>query len=321
MVGNGTASDRPPFDVLKARIGATPIRPAEALGRQLKIPNLFLKDETTNPSGTMFDRLSLVQVEAAIKGGHKTISVAAQDPRGVSLAILARSAGLECVVHVPEQASERWAVEARAANATVVRTRGFFFDAVERSAAESAEHDWYNASPAAGSEKQRVDAYAPMSKEILDGLKASPGVVAIPTRDGTAVAGLWAGFDRLKRRPKVLAATSKMGNPIVWSLAQGINECIDLDPKDVFPSATSEPLATHKAADGDAAVKAVRASGGWGYAASDEELENLARQLERTENVRVLPAAAAGIAALHFAARFARLDATAPCVAILTSRV
>lgn len=320
MSGNGSQTAREPFDVLKQRVGSTPLRPANVLGRQLKIPNLFLKDECANPSGSMFDRASLVHVEEANRAGQKTVVTAAQDPRGVSLALFAHAAGLECVVHVPEQASDRWAVEAKAAGARIIRTSGAFADVVAQAKAEAETNNWFDATPAAADATSRFDAYAGIAEELVKDMPDGPAVVAVPTRDGTGVAGLWSGFQRLGRSPKLVAATSKMGNPIVWSLAHGDDRCTDLDPRQVFPSALSEPLATHRSVDGDAAVKAVRASGGWGYAAADAELESLAKQLQRTENVNALPAAAAGIAALHFAAKFSRIEPDVTCVAVVTAR-
>lgn len=320
MSGNGSHPDRPPFDVIKRHVGRTPLLPAKVLGRQLKIPNLFLKDEGANPSGSMLDRVSLVQVEEAIRLGRPTIVTASQDPRGVSLAVIARAAGLDCVVHVPEHAADRWAVEAKAAGAQIVRTPGTFVDAVAKAQADASTNDWHDATPAAQPVDARFAAYAGIAHELGKELPEGPAVVAMPTREGTAIAGVWTGFERLRRSPKLVAATSKMGNPIVWSLAQGEDECTDLDPNQVFPSAVSEPLATYKSADGTAAVKAVRASGGWGYAAADAELASVAKQLERTESLVALPAAVAGIAALHFAAKFARLEPDATCVAIITAR-
>ena len=320
MSGNGTRAERPAFDALKRRVGGTPLLPAKVLGRQLKVPNLFLKDEGANPSGSILDRPSLAHVEDAMRRGRSTVVTAAQDPRGVSLALLAGAAGLESVVYVPERAAERWAVEARAAGAKIVRTPGTLVDATTQASRDAQENGWHDATCVGDTATERIEAYAGIADELGKDLPSGRAVVAVPTREGTAITGIWSGFERLRRLPQLVAATSKMGNPIVWSLAQGADDCTDLEPNQIFPSSVSEPLATYKAAHGTSAVKAVRASGGWGYAASDSELESMAKQLERTESVAALPAAVAGIAALHFAAKFGRLEPDVTCVAILTSR-
>lgn len=320
MSTNGSHANALPFDVLRKRVGATPLVEAKTLARQLRIPNLFLKDETKNPTGSIHDRFSLAHVDEALRVGCKTVSFASQDPGAASLAVFARAAGLECVVHVPEAASPRWAVSAQAAGATVVRVKGGLAKAQEASREAAASNQWYDASPPVESNAVRNEAFSALAKEIVAGLGAPPAAVAVPTREGSVVAGLWSGFETLNASPRLIAATSKMGNPIVWSLAQGEDTCTDLDERHVFPSATSEPLATYKSADGTPAVKAVRASNGWGYAASDAELEDLTQQLQRTEQLDALPAATAGIAALHFAAKFARLDAGAKHVAIVTAK-
>lgn len=150
--------------------------------------------------------------------------------------------------------------------------------------------------------------------------------IAVPTRHGATLVEIHEGYEALRASSKgltparLIAASTKMGNPIVWSLARGGLEYEDMSENEVFPSETSEPLATHKAKQGKEAIAAVRATMGWGFAAGDEELENLAKQLLRTEDVDVAPASTAGIAALHFAAKLGRLEEDAPHVAIVYAR-
>jgi threonine synthase len=314
-----------PLDELRTRVGSTPLIEAKVLGRQLRIPNLFLKDEGANPSGSIHDRLSLLRIEAALQAPPKSLGLTCQDPAGKSLAVFAKAAGVACVIDVPEGADDRWATMAEAAGATVRRPSGSL--GALRAAVQGA--DVSDARALDGDAARRFAAVAPVATEIQSTMRGWPDVLAVPTREGTTVAGLWSGVRSAGTRskifpasgtPRIIAATTKMGNPIVWSLAQGFDECKDLDESQVFPSATSEPLATFHARDGNAAVQAVRASNGWGFAAADDELENLAKQLSRTENIEALPAAVAGIAALHFAARFGRLSPTGRHVAVLTAR-
>lgn len=161
----------------------------------------------------------------------------------------------------------------------------------------------------------------------FDALPPRPAAsVAVPTRHGATLVELHQGYERLLRADanrsvaRLIAASTKMGNPIVWSLARNEDRCTDLDEREVWPSEVSQPLATHHAKQGDGAVAAVRASRGWGYAASDTELTGLANQLLRTERLDVAPASTASIAALHFAAKLGRLEPDAPHVAVVYTR-
>ncbi len=58
------------------RIGATPLYPANRLGALLGLRNLFLKDDTVNPSASSKDRASAIVVRRAMDIGADIVSVA-----------------------------------------------------------------------------------------------------------------------------------------------------------------------------------------------------------------------------------------------------
>ncbi|WP_210245184.1 threonine synthase [Martelella alba] len=79
--------------------GGTPLIAAEAFGRSIGIAgNLYLKDESRNPTWSHKDRLNLCVVSAAIASGARGIAVASSGNHGAAAAAYAARAGLPCVV-------------------------------------------------------------------------------------------------------------------------------------------------------------------------------------------------------------------------------
>lgn len=305
---------------LRAAVGNTPLVAAPTLGAQLHIPNLYLKDEGANPSGSVAARWGVAMVDAAQAAGVQGIVAASPGPMGASLAYLAKAAGLQVRLFESTSLSTAWSDRALAQGAKVTRLDDDTLEVVMAAQQAAREQGFLDATPASDP-AARIASYAAIATELRNDLPGWPQAIAVPTREGTCVAGIGRALEAAgASKTRLLAATTKMGNPIVWSLAQHLESCEDLESKNVFPSLTSEPLACYHAHDGDRALKAIRRSGGWGYAGSDAELESLAAQLKQSEGLEALPAGVAGIAALQFAARFGRLEETGTHVAVIAGR-
>jgi threonine synthase len=73
---------------------------------------------------------------------------------------------------------------------------------------------------------------------------------------------------------------------------------VDLKPEQIRDTAVNEPLVNWQSIDGEAALQAVRATGGWATHASDKTMLAYARMIREQEGMSVLPAATAGLIAL-----------------------
>ena len=87
---------RSPFDTsrIPLQIGNTPLYAAERLGQLIGLRNLFLKDDSVNPSASSKDRASAAAVLRALDVGASTVAVASTGNAGSSLACVAAAAGI-----------------------------------------------------------------------------------------------------------------------------------------------------------------------------------------------------------------------------------
>ena len=83
-------------------VGWTPLYRFPLLNRAVGLENLFIKDDTVNPSGSLKDRASAVAIAMAIESGSGAVACASTGNAASSLAVLAASAGLASYIFVPE---------------------------------------------------------------------------------------------------------------------------------------------------------------------------------------------------------------------------
>ncbi len=88
--------DMPPLAV-----GGTPLYTVERLRQRLGMPELWLKDDTRNPSASLKDRASIIAVALA---QGRTVACASTGNAASSLAVQAASVGLPCYIFVPHNA-------------------------------------------------------------------------------------------------------------------------------------------------------------------------------------------------------------------------
>ncbi len=298
-----------PFDGTRIplRIGNTPLYAAERLGRSIGLRNLFLKDDTVNPSASSKDRASAAAVLRAMNMRANVIAVASTGNAGSSLACVAAAAGLQAIVFVPESAPPAKLTQALSFGARVYAVRGNYDDAFDLCLAASSEFGWFN----------RSTGYNPFTREgkkvcaweIWTALEGRvPDRVIVPTGDGNILSGMWKGWCELKsaglidRLPRIDCAQSSNSDAInrTVRMVRGSDvpawDAVELEA--VAASTVADSISVDKPRDGLAAVRAIVESGGEAVSVPDDEILAAIPEIASAAGVFPEPAAAAPWAAL-----------------------
>jgi len=291
-------------DITETDVGDTSLTRARNLEREAGLRQLFLKFEGGNPSGTQKDRIAFAQVRDAMRRGFEAITVATCGNYGAAMALAASLAGLRCIVFIPAGYRSRRVDEMTALGVEIVRVSGDYEAAVAESQARAARDELYDANPGGANTALQLQAYGEIAFEIYDELRDAPAAVAVPVSNGTTLAGIYRGFLSLYRRgktsrlPRMIAGSSHGKNPIVRAFKKNLLSCESLDPSTIRETSVNEPLINWNSLDGDHALQAIRATGGWAGDASDREMLAHARLLRDKQGMSVLPASAAGLIVL-----------------------
>ena len=203
-------------------IGGTPLYAVERLRTYLGMPNLWLKDDTRNPSASLKDRASMI---AVILAEGRTVACASTGNAASSLAVQAAAVGLPCYIFVPHNAPRAKIVQLLMCGATVFAVQGSYDDAFDLCIEACNNFGWYNRNT--GYNPYLVEGKKTVGLEIAEQLGWQvPDSVLVPTGDGCIISGVYRGFEDLYRLgmidriPRLIAVQAE-GSPAVVRALQG----------------------------------------------------------------------------------------------------
>lgn len=283
-------------------VGGTPLLPVPGLRRALSMGDLWIKDDTRNPSGSTKDRASLLVVAKALEYGATTVAAASTGNAATALAAVAAAAGIRAVVFVPASAPEAKLVQMLAYGARVFRVDGSYDDAFELCREACDELGWYNRNTALN--PFTIEGKKTAALEIGASLALEPPkVVVVPVGDGVIISGIAKGFEDLERcglipkRPRLIAVQPEGSSAIASALRHDRDEIV------AVPDAASvaDSLVVQAPRNARLCLRQMRESGGAGVIVSDESIVRAIGRLARRGGVFAEPAAAAGLAGLEAA--------------------
>jgi threonine synthase len=292
--------------------GFTPLVAASRLGARIGVPNLHLKLEGLNPTGSFKDRGMVVAVSKALEAGAASIICASTGNTSASAAAYGAAAGIEVAVVLPRGAiATGKLLQALIAGAKVVAVDGSF-DAALRVVRELTGEPGSRATLVNSVNPHRIAGQKTAAFEVCDDLGRAPDVLAIPVGNAGNITAYWAGFTDyatngiVETRPRMLGFQAAGAAPIVEG----------------HPIEKPETIATAirigNPATWAGAVAARDESRGSIDAVTDEEILAAYRSLAELEGVFCEPSSAACVAGVTKAAASGAIRADELVVAVLT---
>jgi threonine synthase len=272
--------------------GFTPLLHARRLGAELGLTHLYIKDDTVNhPTLSYKDRVVSVAITKAREFGFTTVSCASTGNLATAVSAHAARAKLKCYIFMPEGVEAGKIVGSTIYGAHVIIIRGNYDD-VNRLCSEIADkYGWafvnINLRP------YYTEGAKTFGFEVAEQLGwRLPNHIVVPTAGGTILPKVAKAFKELKTvglvkdgQPRVHCAQAAGSAPVIHALHKGVDLITPVKPNTIAKS-----IAIGNPADGFYVLKAVRESGGWGDAASDQEIIDAIKLLARTEGIFAEPA-------------------------------
>ena len=289
-----------PPGVVDLGAGGTPLVRAERLATELGLGELWLKNDTVNPTGSFKDRVVSVALARARELGFKVAACASTGNLANAVAAHAARAGMRSVVVIPADLEPAKIAGTAVYGGTVVAVEGSYDD-VNRLCAELASDrpDWafvninVRAYYAEGSKT--------LAFETAEQLGwAAPDHVVVPVASGSQLCKVDAGFRQLaavglidSHDVRVSGAQAAGCSPVATAFDNGWDAV-----KPVRPSTIAKSLAIGNPADGIYALETVRRSGGALSSVTDAEVVAGIELLARTEGIFAETAGGVTIACL-----------------------
>lgn len=202
--------------------GATPMISAPRLGP----PEILVKDESQNPTGSFKARGMAVAMARAVELGVSDFAVPSNGNAGGAAAAYAALHDVKVEVVVPRATPPALIEEPRAHGATVTVIEGTISDAGRLVAEKAARNGVFNL--ATLREPFRVEGKKMMGYELFWDLGRLPDVIVYPTGGGTGLVGMVKAFDEMQQigwigadRPRMVAVQITGCAPIVKAFDEG----------------------------------------------------------------------------------------------------
>ena len=291
-------SDAAPVDL---GAGFTPLVRADRLAAELGLGELWIKDDTANPTGSFKDRVVSVALTKARQLGFKIAACASTGNLANSVAAHAARAGMESVVLIPHDLESAKVMMTAVYGGRVIAVEGSYDD-VNRLCAEltSEQPSW--AFVNVNVRTYYAEGSKTLAFEVAEQLGwQAPDHVVVPIGSGSQLTKVAKGFEELAKvglldvNPSVrISGAQAVGcSPVATAFAEGTDAI-----RPVKPNTIAKSLAIGNPADGWYALDAIRSSGGSCAAVTDDEVLDGIRLLARTEGIFAETAGGVTIASL-----------------------
>jgi threonine synthase len=282
--------------------GFTPLVHARSLGETLGLTQLYIKDESLNPTNSFKARGQSAAITRAKFLGAKTIALPTAGNAGNAAAAYSSAAGLACEVFIPKDAKRPFVDECRLYGAHVTLVDGLITDAGRMAAEKGAPLGWYDVSTL--KEPYRIEGKKTMGYELAEQMNWEwPDWIIYPTGGGTGMVGMWKAFDEIEtigwvkrgKRPRMVSVQAQNCAPIVRAFEQGTEKAQPWEGASTLADGLRVPRAI-----GDFLIlRAVRESGGTALAVADGDMVDGMLAIGRHEGVSAAPEGGAAYVAVQ----------------------
>jgi threonine synthase len=291
-----------PENIITLGEGDTSLLSLNNLGKKMGLSQLYMKDESKNPTGTFKARGLATAISKAKELCIKKVIIPTAGNAGGAMACYARRAGLEACVIMPKDSPWSAIMECRIAGAEVILIEGLISDAAHMAGKKAECEGWFNVSTF--KEPYRLEGKKVMGYEIAEGFQWNlPDVIIYPTGGGTGLVGIWKAFNELRdlgwlvneKLPRMISVQAKGCAPVVQAILEGKDACEFWQSAATLASGLRVP----KGFADRWILSTIRQSKGTAIAVNDDDILSAVKDLAGNEGIFSSPEGAATLAGLY----------------------
>lgn len=281
--------------------GDTPLLKLPRVGNSLGLTNLFVKDESSNPTGSFKARGLSAAVSKAKELGVRKVIIPTAGNAGGAMAAYAARADMRAMIYMPKDTPQANITESRIAGAEVILVDGIISDAAGMAGETARKEGWFDVSTF--KEPYRMEGKKIMGYELAEAFDWElPEVIIYPTGGGTGLVGMWKAFEELEqlgwlnnaKRPRMVSVQAEGCAPVVQAFERKAAFC------DFWVNAKTiaSGLRVPKSFADHLILSCLYDSSGTAIAVSDSSIMQAQSELAKAEGIFAAPEGAATLAAL-----------------------
>jgi threonine synthase len=275
-------------------VGGTPLWAPFNLRKKTGFSNLYIKDDSLNPTGSLKDRASFLVAAFAVREKIKDVVVASTGNAASSMAGIGAAAGLNIRIFIPADAPRAKRVQSLQYGAEVVDVDGNYDRAYDLSMEYTKIHGGLSRNTAYN--PLTIEGKKTAALEIFKQLSGAPDFMFIPTGDGVILGGVYKGFKDLmsagliNRIPTIYAVQARGSSAISRALEEGSFN------KSYHSKTIADSIAVDIPRNGYFAIKYIKKYSGRCVEVEDMEIIRAQKELASTTGLFAEPAASASLA-------------------------
>ncbi len=299
--------------------GFTPLIRSRGLAERLGLEELWIKNDSVNPSYSFKDRVVAVAAAKALEFGFETLACASTGNLACAVAAHAARAGMKAYVFIPSDLEAGKVLGAAIYNPTMVAVNGSYDD-VNRLCSELADqYQWafvnINVRPF------YADGSKTLGYEVAEQLGwRAPAHVVAPSASGAMFTKIYQGLKEFeytgiidKVETRMHCAQARGCSPIATAYEEG-----RFVIRPVKPATIAKSLGIGNPADGYYALKTIEASDGSAVIAEEHEVAEGIKLLAQTEGIFTEGAGGVAIAGLKRLVERGDIQPDEPTVVYIT---
>jgi threonine synthase len=263
-------------------------------------PNVWVKDESRNPTGSFKARGMAVAISMARHLGARVLSAPSAGNAAGALAAYGARAGLPVTVAMPDDTPAAFFNECELYGAMIYKVQGTIADA-GKFLRERGPKDAFDVSTLR--EPYRIEGKKTMAYELVEQMDGEvPDVVLYPTGGGTGLIGMWKAFHEMEqlgwiargKRPRFVSVQAAGCAPV----AKAFHEGAERTEPWLNPQTRAYGLRVPTPLGGFLCLRALRETNGTAVAIADDETQRATQALASRTGIDVCPEGGAAWAAL-----------------------
>lgn len=287
-----------PSEAVSLGEGLTPLLTCNRTGPFEAFDNLFIKDESFNPTGSFKARGMSAAVTRAKALGVETVALPSAGNAAGAATYYSARAGMGCAIFMPEDTPPANIIESVVGNANVNLVNGLISDCGKLVKQGKNRFSWFDLSTL--KEPFRIEGKKTMGYELAFDFADQagttelqlPDVILYPTGGGTGLIGMWKAFDEMEKlgwigseRPRMVVVQAEDCSPIVKAFEAGEEHAPLFENAATCAAGLRVPIAV-----GDfLMIRALRESGGTAVSISDEALLEGVKEMSAHQGVYACP--------------------------------
>ena len=308
-------------NIVSINAGMTPLVKAEKLGEKIGLNNLYIKNDSVNPTFSFKDRPAGVAVSKAKEFGLTSVGCASTGNLASATAAHAAKANLPCYIFAPSDIEHAKIAQSLSYGAEYISVDGTYDDA-NRIAAQVGDNKGIGIVNI-NMRSYYVEGSKTLAYEVAEQLDWKvPDQLIVPTGSGAMLNAICKGFEELETVSLVNGTSSMHMNcaqphgcaPIVDAFKNNSSDVIPVE----HPDTVAKSLAIGDPGDGRYVLKRLKQFNGIAEESNNKEILDAILLLARTEGIFTEPAGGVSVAVLKKMVEDGKIDKNETTVCYVT---